>query len=88
MKKMYLLAAVLLLLATNAVSYWAGSYNKDLQSKKNYQAACVLSDVCHFMMDNIGNDAEEIYFDTIDNLDCDPDLVVTREEIQKYNWIY
>lgn len=88
MKKMYLLAAVLLLLATNAVSYWAGSYNKDLQSKKNYQAACVLSDVCHFMMDNIGNDAEEIYFDTIDNLDCDPDLVVTREEIQNYNWIY
>lgn len=88
MKKMYLLAAVLLLLATNAVSYWAGSYDKDLQSKKNYQAACVLSDVCHFMMDNIGNDAEEIYFDTIDNLDCDPDLVVTREEIQTYNWIY
>ena len=88
MKKMYLLAAVLLLLVTNAVSYWAGSYNKDLQSVKNYQAACVLSDVCHFMMDNIGNDAEEIYFDTIDNLDCDPDLVITREEIQNYNWIY
>ena len=88
MKKMHLLAAVLLLLATNAVSYWAGSYNKDLRSEKNYQAACVLSDVCHFMMDNIGNDAEEIYFDTIDNLDCDPDLVVTREEIQNYNWIY
>ena len=88
MKKMYLLAAVLLLLATNAVSSWAGSHDKDLQSKKNYQAACVLSDVCHFMMDNIGNDAEEIYFDTIDNLDCDPDLKITREEIQKYNWIY
>jgi hypothetical protein len=88
MKKMYLLAAVLLLLATNAVSYWAGSYNKDLQSVKNYQAACVLSDICHFMLDNIGNDAEEIYFDTIDNLDCDPNLAVTREEIQKYNWIY
>ena len=88
MKKMYLLAAVLLLLATNTVSYLAGSYQKDLQSEKDYQAACVLSDVCHFMMDNIGNDAEEIYFDTIDNLDCDPDLVVTREEIQNYNWIY
>jgi hypothetical protein len=40
------------------------------------------------MLDNIGNDAEEIYFDTIDNLDCDPDLKITREEIQKYNWIY
>ena len=88
MKKVYLLAAVLLLLATNAVSYWAGLCSKDLQSVKDYQAACVLSDVCYFMMDNIGNDAEEIYFDTIDNLDCDPDLVVTREEIQNYNWIY
>lgn len=39
MKKMYLLAAVLLLLATNAVSYWAGSYNKDLQNGKDYEAA-------------------------------------------------
>ena len=88
MKKRHLLAAVLLLLATNAVSYWAGSCGKDLQSEKNYQAACVLSDVCHFMMDNIGNDAEEIYFDTIDNLDCDPDLVVTQEDMKRYSWKY
>ena len=61
MKKMYLLAAVLLLLATNTVSYLAGSYQKDLQSEKDYQAACVLNDCCRNMVDNIGVDAEEIY---------------------------
>ena len=88
MRKMYLLAAVLLLLATNAVSYWAGSYNKDLQSEKNYQAACVLNDCCRNMVDNIGVDAEEIYYDYIDNLDCDPDLVVTQEDVKHYSWKY
>ena len=88
MKKMYLLAAVLLLLATNAVSYWAGLCSKDLQSEKNYQAACVLNDCCRNMVDNIGADAEEIYYDYIDNLDCDPDLVVTQEDMKGYSWKY
>lgn len=88
MKYMKYLAAVALLIATSAVSYQCGKNSCVDVASKDYQAACVLSDVCHFMMDNLGNDAEEIYYDTIDNLDCDPDLVITREEIQKYNWIY
>ena len=88
MKKMYLLAAVLLLLATNAVSYWAGSHDKDLQNEKNYQAACVLNDCCRNMVDNLGVDAEEIYYDYVDNLDCDPELVVTQDDIRKYYWKY
>ena len=88
MKKMYLLAAVLLLLATNAVSYWAGSYNKDLQSEKDYQAACVLNDCCRNMVDNIGVDAEEIYYDYIDNLDCDPDLIIRMDDMKSYHWNY
>lgn len=88
MKTKQLLAAVLLLLATNAVSYWAGSYNKDLQSEKNYQAACVLNDCCKNMVDNIGVDAEEIYCEYVDNLNCDPDLVVTQEDMKKYSWKY
>ena len=88
MKTKYLLAAVLLLLATNAVSYWAGSYSKDLQNEKNYQAACVLNDCCRNMVDNIGVDAEEIYYDYIDNLDCDSDLVITQEDMKHYSWKY
>ena len=88
MKIKYLLAAVLLLLATNAVSYWAGSYNKDLQSKKDYQAACVLNDCCRNMVDNIGVDAEEIYYDYIDNLECDPDLIIRMDDMKSYHWNY
>jgi hypothetical protein len=88
MKTKYLLAAVLLLLVTNTVSYLAGSYNKDLQSEKDYQTACVLNDCCRNMVDNIGVDAEEIYCDYLDNLDCDSLLTVTRGDLETYYWCY
>ena len=85
MKKygLYALCASLLVMA-----YALGRLHEQEKSIKDYQAACVLSDVCHYMVDNIGVDAEEIYFDTIDNLDCDSTLRITREEIQRYNWNY
>ena len=70
------------------LAYMMGRVHEQEKSIKDYQAACVLSDVCHYMMDNIGNDAEEIYFDTIDNLDCDPSMRITRDDITKYNWSY
>ncbi len=70
------------------LGYVCGRLHEGYYCIKDYQAACVLSDVCHYMMENIGNDAEEIYFDTIDNLDCDPGLCITRDEITKYNWSY
>ncbi len=70
------------------LAYAIGRLHEQEKSIKDYQAACVLSDVCHYMVDNIGVDAEEIYFDTIDNLDCDSTLRITREEIQRYNWNY
>ena len=79
----YALFASLLVMA-----YALGRLHEQEKSIKDYQAACVLSDVCHYMVDNIGVDAEEIYFDTIDNLDCDSTLRITREEIQRYNWNY
>jgi len=88
MKTEYLLVAVLLLIATNAVSFMAGAHQKDLQSVKHYQAACVLNDCCRNMVDNIGVDAEEIYGEYIDNLDCDPKLIITKEDIRKYYWSY
>lgn len=85
MKKygLYALFASLLVMA-----YALGRLHEQEKSIKDYQAACVLSDVCHYMVDNIGVDAEEIYFDTIDDLDCDSTLRITREEIQRYNWNY
>jgi hypothetical protein len=85
MKKygMYALFACLLVLA-----YALGRLHEQEKSIKDYQAACVLSDVCHYMVDNIGVDAEEIYFDVIDNLDYDSTLMITRDDIQKYYWYY
>ena len=88
MNKKTLLAAVLLLLATNAVSYLVGSHHGSLQSEKDYQAACVLSDCCRNMVDNIGVDAEEIYYEYIDNLECDPKLVIDQEDMKRYYWSY
>ena len=86
MKKMYVLAAVALLCGVSAVSYSIGQTNA--QSAKDYQAACMLSDICHFAIDNGNTEFEELYYDYIDNIDTDPKDIITREEIQKYSWIY
>ena len=84
MKKVQLiLVAGLLVLA-----YGVGRLHEQEKSIKAYQAACVLNDCCRNMVDNIGVDAEEIYFDTIDNLDCDSTLRITREDIMEYSWSY
>ena len=37
---------------------------------------------------NIGTDAEEIYYDYVDNLDCDSTLRITREDLESYSWRY
>ena len=73
---------------TMILAYMVGRVHEQENCIKDYQAACVLSDICHNMVDNIGVDAEEIYFDYIDNLECDPAMRITRDEITKYNWHY
>ena len=84
MKKMYyVLAASLIVLA-----YGIGRLDEQKKSIKAYQAACVLNDCCRNMVDNIGVDAEEIYGEYVDNLECDPKLVITREDIDGYYWSY
>lgn len=70
------------------VAYCLGRLQEQVRSIKDYQAACVLSDCCRNMVDNIGVDAEEIYGDYVDNLDCDPNLCITRDEIMSYSWSY
>ena len=59
-----------------------------LRATKDYQVACILSDCCRNMVDNIGLEAEEIYHEYIDNLDCDSVLVITKEDIDNYYWCY
>ena len=85
MKKISICALVVSLLC---LAYALGRLHEQEKSLKDYQAACVLNDVCHYMVDNIGVDAEEIYCDYIDNLECDPAMIVTREDIEAYNWCY
>jgi hypothetical protein len=82
------LAKLSLALLLMALSYGIGRLQEQEKSIKDYQAACVLNDCCRNMVDNIGVDAEEIYFDYIDNLECDPAMRITREDIKDYSWSY
>ena len=84
MKNLKLLLCALLIV----LAYGVGRLHEQKESIKAYQAACVLNDCCRNMVDNIGVDAEEIYGEYVDNLDCDPKLVITREDINDYSWSY
>ena len=55
MKKKSLLTAVVLLLATNAVSYWAGYKS---QQGKDYEAACLQADFIRYIIDNFDGETE------------------------------
>lgn len=89
MKTIKGIAAVALLCAGCAVSYYAGRHVEYQQHVKDYEAACILSDICRMQLDySESSEFEERYFDTIDNLDCYP-LHITKEEIHhNYSWCY
>lgn len=68
-------AAVVLLLATNAVSYWSGCKS---QQGKSYEAACLQADFIRYIIDefdeetgmaNIGMDIENSYEEFFQELD-------------------
>ena len=101
MKTKTLLAAVVLLLATNAVSYWAGSYNRDLQSKKDYEAACLQADFIRHIIEefdgetemaNIGMEIENSYeefFQELDNHNIwKTDHIKSIKDFDDYYWCY
>lgn len=59
---------------------------------KDYQAACVLSDICRLALDaeclTLGG-FEDLYWDYILNLDTDPTLDITWEQVHRdYSHIY
>lgn len=82
------LVVVLATVAIASVSFMLGATYQSYQSWKDYQAACMLSDICLFAHDNLGNDFDEIYEDYIMNIDCDPNATITEDEIRQYHWIY
>ena len=81
-------ARILLVVLLIVFAYSVGRLHEQQNSIKHYQAACVLNDCCRNMVDNIGTDAEEIYCDYLDNLDCDSNLIITRDDIADYMWSY
>ena len=89
MRTLKIILAALVMVIVSAVSFYLGrNYEYKHFGIVDYQAACVLNDCCKNMIDNIGVDAEEIYYEYVDNLDCDPKLVVTKEDIKNYHWSY
>lgn len=88
MKDFKYLAAASLLIVGCAVSYSFG-YN-DSENIKDYEAACILSDICRIYMDSHDDNGEfeELYYDVLDNLDC-YNTHLTKEELQNnYAWCY
>ena len=88
MKTLKLFAAITLLLASWVVSYEIGKSERTIQNEKDYQAACILSDCCRNIVDNLGVNAEEIYCDYLDYLECDSNLIITREDMDEYYYMY
>ena len=64
----------------------------EVDHSKDYQAACILSDICRTALDDEDLDAagfEDLYWDTILNLDCDSSITVSWQQIDKdYYWMY
>lgn len=90
MKYLKYWAAAALLCAVSAVSFWAGrDYEYKYYTQKHYEAACMLSDICRIMVDNIGSEADEIYQEYLDNIYTIPNAKVTSEELKKgYAYCY
>jgi len=84
MKKIIYCALALALGVSAGYSVGKDSY----RSIKDYQSACMLGDICKFAIENGNFEFEELYEDYLGNLECDPKVIVTREEIESYSWIY
>ena len=96
MKRFYLLAAVVLLLATNAVSYYLGRQSRE----KDYEAACLQADFIRFAIDsfngetycaNIGSEIEELWYETYQDLDMgiyNTKHITDIKDFESYGWWY
>ena len=67
---------------------------------KDYEVACILNDICHMAMDyefeslrdrdgiHMYAGFEDLYYDTIQNLDCYGTEGLTMEDFESYVWAY
>lgn len=89
MKAIRILVSAFVIVLVSAVSFCLGrEYEIKHFGKADYQAACILNECCLNMINNIGTDAEEIYYEYMDNLDCYGDIIITKEDIQTYRWSF
>ena len=84
MKLFKALFAIIILVFSCYISYYTGKTTEYSKQSKDYQVASIMTTCCNNMVDNLGVDAEEIYYEYIDNLDC-YNLSITKEDIDKYN---
>ena len=93
---MYLLAAVVVLLVTNAVSYYAGYTNNDT---KNYEAACLQADFIRYLMSweehetgaTIGAEIEESWYEWYTDLplgNYNTKYIKDIKDFDDYSWSY
>ena len=85
MKTLKFLAAISLLFVGCMVSYYVGVAVGHSKHTKDYQVACIMATCANNMVDNLGTEAEEIYYEYLDNLDCYSTITVTKEDIDNYN---
>ena len=72
------------------VSLLIGLNTRSEQQQKDYEAACILSDICRYQLDYHDEDGEfeELYYEVLDNIDC-YNVTITKEELhQNYSWCY
>ena len=84
MKAITTLLYIILVALVSILSYYVGVSDATKQTTKDYEVATIMTTCCNNMVDNLGTDAEEIYYDYIDNLDTSS-LSITKEDIAKYN---
>lgn len=84
MKAITTLLYIILLVLTFFIGYRVGLSQSTKQSTKDYEVATLMTTCCYNMVDNLGLEAEEIYFEYIDNIYC-YNLSITKEDINKYN---
>ena len=85
MKQIKAITAIIILVLACLISFHVGKTLGHTDHSKDYQVAQIMTTCCFNMMDNLGNDAEEIYYEYIDNLYCYPGITITKEDIDNYN---
>lgn len=93
MKRFFRFTFYVVFFMTTLVLVFCAGRNSAIRSSKDYQAACIYRqciDAITYHLDNSDkSEAEEVIGSIMENLDCYPEITITREEIENnYNVNY